>query len=322
MLLSIGVALVAFLCLAVLAGGRAISPAQVVTELLRGPTGESMGPNAVVWRFRVPVALACLFVGGTLGIVGSAFQALFRNPLADPFIVGVASGAAVGGVAALVSGVMILGMLTLPVAGFVSGLAALTLVLFLSRRRGLVDVSSLLLAGAVTGSLLAAVQSLLLLSTGHDSNQVLQWLLGNMQQSSPEQVWLMAITLLVGSMLMVRQGRRLNALAIGEDTAQRLGIDVKRLRSEILITGTAMVAVCVGAVGVIGFIGLAAPHIARRLVGVDWRWSLIGSLLTGSCLLLLANVIAIQISPTGELPVGIVTALLGAPFLLVLLRRD
>ena len=303
-------------------GSVLIPPMDVVKELLRGQQVGELGNNFIVWQLRLPSACACVLVGGTLGIVGSAFQALFRNPLADPFIVGVASGSAVGGVIALVSGVSVLGTLTLPLAGFVTGLGSLVLVLFLARRRGLVDISSLLLAGSVTGSLLAAVQTLVLLQAGQDTNQVLRWLMGSMHPMSWDKVILMLVSLCAGAAILIFQARQLNALAIGEDSAQRLGVNVKRLRNTILVTGTAMVAVCVGSVGVIGFLGLAAPHIARRLIGVDWRWSLFGSMLCGSMMLLLADLIATRVAPTAELPVGIVTALLGAPFLLVLLRRD
>lgn len=314
--------LVCFVLAVAFGGSVAIPPGDVVKELLRGQVGHELGNNFIIWQLRLPVACACVLVGAILGVVGSAFQALFRNPLADPFIVGVASGAAVGGVIALVMGLSFLGTLTLPVAGFITGLGSLALVLFLSKRRGHVDISSLLLAGTVTGSLLAAVQSLVLLMAGKDTNEVLRWLLGSMHPMFWDRVTLMLATLAVGVFILILQARKLNALAIGEDAAHRLGVNVKALRNVILVTGTAMVAVCVGSVGIIGFLGLAAPHIARRVVGVDWRWSLLGSLLTGSSLLLVANVIATRAAPTGELPVGIVTALLGAPFLLVLLRRD
>lgn len=299
-----------------------IPPGEVLRELLHGQVQGQLGNNYILWQLRLPVALGCVLVGGILGIVGSAFQALFRNPLADPFIVGVASGAAVGGVTALVFGIDILGTLTQPFAGFITGLGALALVLFLSRRRGLVNISSLLLAGSVTGSLLAAVQSLILLAGGQDTNKVLRWLMGSMHPMHWNELALLLASIIVGSGILIFQARQLNALAIGEDAAHRLGVNVKRLRNVILVTGTAMVAVCVGSVGVIGFLGLAAPHIARRLVGVDWRWSLVGSMMIGSVLLLIADFIATKVAPTGELPVGIVTALLGAPFLLVLLRRD
>ncbi len=314
--------LVFFILTVGLGGSVFIPPVDVIKELSRGQVVNEMGNNYIVWQLRLPEACACVLVGGMLGIVGSAFQALFRNPLADPFIVGVASGAAVGGVAAMVSGAMIFGTLTLPIAGFATGLGALALVMFLSRRHGLVDVSSLLLAGVVTGSLLAALQSLVLLMAGKDTNEVLRWLMGSMHPMFWDRVALLLVALVVGALTLTLQARQLNALAIGEDSAQRLGVNVKALRNKVLVTGTAMVAVCVGSVGVIGFLGLAAPHISRRLIGVDWRWSLMGSMLTGSGLLLLANVIATKATPTGELPVGIVTALLGAPFLLVLLRRD
>ncbi|MBI1757154.1 MAG: iron ABC transporter permease [Fimbriimonas ginsengisoli] len=301
-----------------------LSPADIFRELVRGPGGT--GDNLIVWQLRLPRAIACLLVGGILGAVGSSFQALFRNPLADPFVVGVSSGAGVGGALALVFGLDAafgaLGSLAMPAAGFLTGLASLALVFALASRHGAIEVGSLLLAGVVTGSLLAAILSLVLLLAGQDTNQVLRWLMGSMHPMFWDRVALLLGAFVIGSAALLAQSKQLNALAVGEDTARRLGVDSTRLRNAILLAGTAMVAVCVGAVGIVGFLGLVAPHIARRLVGVDWRWSLLGSLLTGSVLLLAADALAQRVLSGGEMPVGVVTALLGSPFLLVLLRRS
>jgi iron complex transport system permease protein len=296
-----------------------LSPATVLDKIIHGPaSGGGDSDNVIIWQLRIPRAIGCVLVGGMLGLVGSAFQALFRNPLADPFIVGVSSGAMLGGVAAMLLGWDVQ-PLSMPLCGFATGLAALALVFALARRRRVVDVAGLLLAGAVTGSLLGSIQNLGIIMSGRDSNDVLRWTFGSMTPMSWERLALMAITFAAAGWLLVRQARRLNALAIGESTAVRLGVDVRRLRNTVLIAGTAMVAISVGSVGIIGFLGLAAPHIARRLLGVDWRFSMVGSMVTGSVLLLLADAISQRL---GEVPVGFVTAILGAPSLLLLMRRE
>ncbi len=303
-------------------------PWDTLAEIFRGPLEGGSTENFVVWSLRLPRAVEAITVGCLLGLVGSAFQAQLRNPLADPYIVGVSSGAAVGGVAVLAFGFsMAFGGLAKMTAGFATGMAALALVYFLSRRRGLVDVTALLLSGVAVGSLLSAVTSLILLGAGQDTNRVLEWLLGSLSTSAWSKNAILTVTLVIGAGLLISQSRHLNAFAIGEDTASRLGVDVPRLRTLVLTVGTAMTAVAVGAVGIIGFLGLVAPHIARKLLGVDWRWSLAGSGLVGGALLLLADILAQRgmSAITGvvgmEVPVGIVTAIIGAPSLLVLLKR-
>lgn len=296
-----------------------IPPHQVLAEIFRGDTGE--GVNLIVWRLRLPQALTSVFVGAILGMVGSAFQALFRNPLADPYIVGVSSGAAVGGVLAMVLGFgAVLGGLGMIGAAFAGGMLTLGAVFRLARTRGLVDVTTLLLAGVVFAALLSAVLMLLLLGSGHDTNQVLRWLMGSTSPAYWPRVGMLAVAAAAGSAVLLMQARGLNAFAVAESSAQRLGIDTARLKTVVLVTGTAMTAVAVGSVGVIGFLGLVSPHIARRLSGVDWRWSLPASGLIGAVLLAASDVVAQRIVPNG-IPVGIVTALLGAPFLIVLMKK-
>jgi iron complex transport system permease protein len=302
-------------------GGTWLGPGEVVSELLRGVSGERS--NAVVWDIRMPRTIACVLVGAMLSAVGSSFQALFRNPLADPYVVGVSSGAAVGGVAAIALGwdAWWGGLGTMGLA-FVSGLLSLGLVYGLARRRGTVDVATLLLAGVVVGSLLAALTTLILYALGQDTNRVLRWLLGSMTPMFWDRLGVLCIAAVIGISLLFLQTRELNAFAIGEGTARHLGINVGRLKWVVLVAGTGVTAICVGAVGIVGFLGLVAPHIGRRLLGVDWRMSMPAAILIGPMLLLFADVLAQRAIRDMELPVGVVTALLGAPFMLLLLRRD
>jgi iron complex transport system permease protein len=299
-----------------------LSFAAVFRTLFEGPEGSSAG-TILVWQLRLPRVLACLLVGGILGFVGSAFQALFRNPLAEPFIVGASSGAAMGGALAIVTGCAAwaggFGTLAFTLAG---GMAALGLVLSMATVNGYVDTQRLLLAGVVVATFLSSVVAFLLLMAGEDSSHVLRWLLGSVTPMFWRLIPPLAAAFLIGGAILFGFSRSLNALATGEETAQRLGVDVRRLKPLILVVGTAMTAVAVGTVGIVGFLGLIAPHIARRCVGVDWRISLPASALVGMGLLTLADLAAQWLIPGAEIPVGVVSALIGSPVLLALLRRE
>lgn len=303
-------------------GSEQVTIADVVPQLLKGDTGESAA-NIIVWKVRVPRTFGALLAGAILGCVGAAFQAFFRNPLAEPYIVGVASGAGLGGTVAVVLGIsqalMSLGTIVL---AFVGGLLSLWLVMSISRRHGGVQVNTLLIAGVVTSAMLSALMTTVLMLGGQDTNRILKWLLGSLGNLSTERLWAMGVVLVAGLFCLRSQSRHLNAFSVSEFTSERLGIDPKRLRLMVLVPGTAMVAVAVGAVGIIGFLGLIAPHIARRLVGIDLRRSLVASTLLGSILLMVADLLAQNLSASYELPVGAVTALLGAPVLLWLLKRE
>ena len=329
-LLLLGAALVAAVLFYLAPGGEyGLTLRELIGEILHGPGGGSSerlrNVNGIVWDLRMPRLAMALLVGGLLGSVGSAFQALLRNPLADPFILGVSSGSAVGVAFATVAG---LGAVLTFGLGFVGGMLTLALVYALASRRGVLDPDRLILAGAVTGSLLASVQTVVLLGSGADTNQVLHRLLGDMTPADWPADALLAVVLAVGFPLLMVQSRRLNALALGGDAARRLGVDPLALTRLVLLAGGLMTAAAVGAVGIVGFLGLVAPHLARRMLGVDWRWSLPGSLLLGSLLLVLADLVAqralpaLRGAPGMELPVGAVTSLLGAPTLLVLLRKQ
>ncbi|MDR3689890.1 MAG: iron ABC transporter permease [Fimbriimonas sp.] len=321
--------LVALLVHVMVGGSENYLPWAVVAEIFRGHLTDTQATtiNTVVWAIRLPRALECVCVGGILGLVGSAFQAQLRNPLAEPYIVGVSSGAAIGGAIAMILGWDIwFGGLGSAALGFVTGMISLGIVYGLASRRGVVEVTTLLLAGVVVGSLMSSLLSLCLLLAGQDTNKVLQWLLGNMGTAQFGKDGVLFAVLVIGSVILVRQTRLLNAFAMGEEAASRMGVDVGRLRTIVLVVGTAMTATAVGAVGIVGFLGLVAPHISRRVLGVDWRYSLIGSGLIGSALLLAADLLAQRVGTlfgtvVGDIPVGIVTAVIGAPSLLILIRK-
>lgn len=329
MLLLAALILLALLVHVSLGTSNTVSPLQVLRQIFHGPTDSTDTYNVIVWQIRLPRAITCLLVGALLGTVGSAFQALLRNPLADPYIVGVSSGAAVGGAIAIVAGFgEAFDNLGRVGAGYITGMLTLALVYRLSLKRGVIDVKTLLLAGVSIGALFSALTSLVLLLSGKDERVVLYFLMGDTSDGNWPKSALLAVALVIGFGILLVETRRLNAFAIGEETAQRLGVDVPRLTRIVLLVGGGMTAAAVGTVGVVGFVGLAAPHLARKVLGVDWRWSLPGAMAIGSLLLVSADVISQRLfsallhTPGFDIPVGIVTSMLGAPSLVFLLRKS
>lgn len=316
LLALLGAVLLALALYVALGGSVSLPLTEVVRQVFSGDTGEP-GANAILWRVRLPRAVACGLVGAMLGAVGCSFQALFRNPLADPYVVGVSSGAAVGGTFAVLLGWE--AGLAQPAMAFVFGLGALGLVMAIGRKAGS-GGTSLLLAGVVTGAMLAAWVTVNLSLAGQDSGRVLRWLLGSTTPMFWDRVAWLAVFCGAGTLALWSVSRKLNAVAVSEFMAARQGIDTARVGRFVLVVGSAMVAATVGMVGMIGFVGLVAPHIARRTFGNDLRVALPASALAGALLLMAADVAAQRIQPGSELPLGAVTAVLGAPFLLALLR--
>lgn len=315
-LLAISAGFLAALTLYLLVSGQVwLAPGEVLRELFAGP-----GQGGIIWTLRIPRALAAILIGGTLGVSGLLFQALFRNPLAEPYVVGVSSGAAAGGALMLIlagSGVAVV------LGALFGGWVALALVLAIGAkasgsRLGPVTV---LLAGVIVGAMLSGMTSALLVLSGQDSSRILAWMLGSL--SSVQLVsngWIAVGLLLVAGWAWLH-APDLNAMAMGPEAAQQVGVDVHRLTQGTLFLAGGLVSVTVGFAGIIGFVGLLAPHLARRLAGPDLRraWWVAGIL--GAVLLLTADAVASRVIRSAELPVSAVTAVLGAPALLVLFRR-
>lgn len=319
-------ALTALLLLAALlhlwiGGSSSIHPLELLQTIFKGPGGDE--PAAlIVWQIRLPRVVTAVAAGALLGAVGAAFQALFRNPLAEPYIIGVSSGAALGGTLAILAGLSgVLAGLALPFFGFLGGMGALALVMALARAAGGRRVETLLLAGVVLGALLSALVSVILVMAGEDTNTVLRWLMGSITPAEWSRGAILWGILAVILPLLWAYGRRLNALAISESAASLAGVKVKQVQSVVLLAGTAGASAAVGTCGVIPFLGLVAPHMVRRIIGEDIRTLLPASALAGGGLLVLADLAAQQLKRGTELPVGAVTALLGAPILLWLLSR-
>ena len=279
--------------------------------------------DTILWQLRLPrIALAAL-VGGALAASGAAYQGLFRNPLADPYLIGVASGAGLGATVVLVTGVSVsfYGVSLLPAAAFVGALAAVTAAYLVAQQGEGLPLTNLILAGVAIASLAGAVTSLLMIRSDPDLRPVLSWLLGGFASAQWSHSAMVLLYLAPGMLLVVAYGRILNLLQLDESHALQLGVNVERTKVVLILAATLSTAAAVSFSGLIGFVGLVAPHSVRLLWGSDHRFLLPMSAIVGAAFLVLADLVARTITSPGELPVGVVTAFCGAPFFLYLLRR-
>lgn len=282
----------------------------------------------ILSQIRMPRTLLGLAVGMVLALCGVAMQGLFRNPLADPGLVGVSSGAALGAAVAIVGGAAFGGLpeafapYLLSACAFVGGLLVTALVYRLGRRDGQTNVATMLLAGiALTALAGAAIGLFTYLADDATLRTLTFWNLGSLNGASYARLWPLLLATLAVALWLPRRARALNALLLGESEARHLGFDIERLKRELVFCTALGVGAAVAAAGLIGFIGLVVPHLMRLLVGPDHRLLLPASALAGASLLLLADLVARLALAPAELPIGIVTALIGAPFFLYLLVR-
>ena len=275
--------------------------------------------ETIVWQLRLPrIALAAL-VGAALSMSGAAYQGLFRNPLADPYLIGVSAGAGLGAVVVLVAGVG--SPAALPVAAYVGGLAAVVTAYLASRRADGVPMTTLILAGVAISALAGAVTAFLMVRSDPDLRPALSWLLGGFASAQWKHAALMIPYLLPCAALILAHARILNLMQLDEDHARQLGVDVGRTKVLLIAAASLATAAAVAFSGLIGFVGLIAPHTVRMIWGVDYRALLPVAMLAGAGFLILADAAARTVVGPAELPVGIVTAFCGAPFFLYLLRR-
>ncbi|AOE87437.1 FecCD family ABC transporter permease [Pseudomonas sp. TCU-HL1] len=282
----------------------------------------------IVGQIRLPRTLLGLAVGAVLALSGVAMQGLFRNPLADPGLVGVSSGAALGGAVAIVGGAALGGLpevfapYLLSICAFVGGLGVTVLVYRLGRRDGQTNVATMLLAGIALTALAGAVIGLFTyLADDATLRSLTFWNMGSLNGASYSRLWPLLIVTLVVVFWLPRRAKALNALLLGESEARHLGFDVERLKRELVFCTALGVGAAVAAAGLVGFIGLVVPHLVRLVAGPDHRVLLPASALAGASLMLLADLLARLVLAPAELPIGIVTALIGAPFFLYLLVR-
>jgi len=299
-------------------GAVNISPSETFAAL----SGHPVKPShlTILWDFRVARILLVILCGAALASAGASMQGLFRNPLADPYIVGASGGAALGVTLSVVLG-KTGPAIPISAAGFVGALGAVLLVYAIAEASNYGSMVSLLLAGAALSTMLSAIVSLLLLMSDEALHEIFAWLMGGFAGRSWSHLQQASIAALLGILITLPMSRALDALSAGEASAEALGLNLRRARLLIVIGASLSTAAAVSASGIIGFIGLIAPHLARRLIGARHAVVIPASMLIGAILLLVADDIARTLMAPMELPVGVFTALLGGPFFLFLLRN-
>lgn len=279
--------------------------------------------ETIVHFVRLPRVLVAAEVGMALGISGAVMQGVFRNPMADPGIIGVSAGASLGAVAAIYTGAASLHLYATPVAAFIGALLATALIRIVSTVHGRTPVSTLLLAGVAASALFSAATSTVLsFSNDYQMRQMVFWMMGGLSGRGYEHVQMITPLILLGSAAMLVFARDLNVMLLGEEGARGVGLDAQRSQSILLTLSAFVTGAAVSVTGTIGFVGLIVPHILRLLVGPDHRVLLPVSALGGACFLIIADLVARVIVRPVELQVGIVTAFVGAPYFIYLLRRS
>ncbi len=279
--------------------------------------------TGILFDLRLTRVLLAALVGAALAVSGAVLQGLTQNPLADPYTVGVSSGASVGaGVAILLGISSAWNGLGGSVLAFAAALVTMAVVFALSRAGGRVHTAGFLLAGIVVGSFLWSITTLLLSLARNDQKQILDFLMGRFNEAKWADVAILLPLTAAGIGLFTAAGRGLDAFAFGEETARSVGVDTERFKGGTLALSALLTAASVSVAGIIGFVGLIAPHVARALVGPAHRGLIPAVALTGATLCVLSDIVARTVLPGSEIPVGVVTALLGAPFFALLLRRQ
>ncbi|MFG2734543.1 FecCD family ABC transporter permease [Streptomyces harbinensis] len=318
-------ALLLSIAVAISVGTVHVPVGQVLDVLLANLTGGGRAPDPltqqIVWDFRTPRVLLAALAGAGLSLAGVCLQALVRNPLADPYVFGVSAGASLGAVLAMTTGITAVAGLGVTGAAFAGSLLSLLVVFALAQHSGRLLGSSLILAGVAIAYLGNAVTGYLQLQANpSELRAVMFWLLGSVAGASWPDLAIPAVAAAVCTVVLLTRARPMNALATGDDTAAGLGVGVQRLRVLLLVASSLLTAVIVSVAGGIGFVGLVVPHAVRLLVGPDHRKVIPVSLLLGAVFLVLVDLLTRTLDRPNEIPIGIVTALLGAPFFLALLR--
>ncbi|NLU70031.1 iron ABC transporter permease [Streptomyces sp. HNM0574] len=278
--------------------------------------------ESVLWNVRLPRTVLALLVGASLGCAGALMQGVFGNPLAEPGVIGVSSGAAVGAVASIALGLTFAGTWTVTVCAFVTGLVTVTLVYLLSRAEGRTEVVTLILTGIAVNAFAGALTGLFVfLADDAQLTQIAFWQLGSLSQATWPKVLAVLPCALAGLLLAPLSARRLDLLALGERAARHLGVDVERLRVVLILVVALLTAAAVAVAGIVGFVGLLVPHLLRMAAGPGHRFLVPGSALGGALVLVAADLAARTLAEPAELPLGVLTALLGSPFFFWLLRR-
>lgn len=304
--------------------GNEIIPFRAFIDIITGNGGKwPPGYSAVLIDSRFPRILLALLVGCALSSSGTTMQALFRNPMADPFVIGISSGAAVGATVAILLPIVVFNSIyILPLFAFIGAAATVFGVYAIARGAGgRLRVETLLLSGIAIGSFLSAIVSLMMYLSGKQFNYLYFWLLGGLTTASWEVVSIACVPIIVSVIILQLFARELNVISLGEEPAMYLGVDVESLKKILLIVVALLAGIAVAFSGIIGFVGLMIPHIVRLIVGPNHRILLPAATITGGIFLVWADAVARTILPQTELPLGVITALCGAPFFIYLIIR-
>ena len=278
--------------------------------------------DTILMQLRLPRIVLAGIVGSALGLSGAAYQGLFRNPLADPYLIGVASGAGLGATIVLVAGIQAayLGVSLLPAAAFVGAIAAVTVAYLVARSSEGLPLTTLILAGVAISFVASAMTTLLMIRAGPDLRPILSWLLGGLISAQWKHSVMVLPYLLPSALIILTYARVLNVMQLREEHAKQMGVNVERSKLLLIVAASLATAAAVAFTGPIGFVGLIAPHTVRLLWGADYRSLLPMAAILGAAFLILADLVARTVVSPSELPVGVVTAFFGGPFFLFLLR--
>lgn len=283
----------------------------------------SIAHQAIILHIRLPRIFLAFLVGYGLSVVGASMQGMLKNPMADPFIIGTSSGAALGAAVAIVLKLnqSLFGFGAVSISAFFGALLSTTIVYRLASMKSRVPVTALLLAGVATGQFFNAVLSFVLVNASKDVSSIIYWTMGSFSARGWQHVGLIVVPIFAGSVILMTYAKELNLLLLGEDTAANTGVDVDVVKRIILIVSTLLTAFAVSVSGIIGFVGLIIPHVTRVFTGPDHRILLPAAGLLGGLFLVVTDTFSRTIIAPAELPVGILTALAGAPFFVYLLRQ-
>ena len=287
-------------------------------------SGVTQAEEVIIWMIRVPRVLVAGLAGAALAVAGTQMQGMFRNPLAEPNVVGVSAGAALGAVVSFVTGLAAASSMWLPLCAFVGALGALAVVYSITARAGRTPVATLLLAGIALSALLSSVTTLLVSLSFVDwqvSAEIVFWLMGGLDSRTWTHVWICLPFVTLGTFVALWYTRDLDLMLLGEETSASLGVNVERVKKTVLTTSALLTGAAVSVSGVVGFVGLVVPHAIRLIVGPSHRVLIPASVVTGALFMIGCDLLARTIHPPTEIRLGVVTAAFGAPFFLYLVRQ-
>ncbi|HCQ90146.1 MULTISPECIES: FecCD family ABC transporter permease [unclassified Clostridium] len=321
LLFVIVISLLAVFCIIDLAvGPSGMSLSDVISTLLQGPKNKSVH-SAVMWSIRLPMTLTCVFVGASLGLAGSHMQTILNNPLASPYTLGISSAAGFGASLAILTGFTIgnIGWISIPLMAFLFSFISSMCIYFIGKNKGMKSIT-MILTGIVIHFLFQALQSLVqYMSAPEVSQQIVFWMFGSLLKSTWVGVFVTMSIFIICLLLTTTVVWKITALSAGEERARSLGIDVDKLKLKVFTIATLLTTGAVSFIGPIGFIGLISPHFARLSVGEDQRYLSPVSAMFGALIMVVASIISKIIKPGALIPIGIVTSIVGVPFLLFLL---